>query len=168
MTGATPAGVGAIRFVSTWRLRRKGTWKFLQPPRSTGPCFNFYKIMILHFCSQKAGEESRRSQTLIPPRATGLAQQGPPHPLPPPLPHSGGGRELEALIPGHLFPRGCPCFSSGNPWTAFGNFFPLTFPSTQPKECLTFPFNRPWKYFHISTCCLLHSYLFISSYFIAF
>lgn len=29
-------------------------------------------LLLLHFCPQKAGQESRKSQTLIPPRTTGI------------------------------------------------------------------------------------------------
>ena len=112
------------------------------------------QTVLLHFCFQKAGQESRRSQTFIPPRATGIKllwpRKGPicnspilrlrfqltncPEDV---LRWQGSPQTTSSL-------GGCSCLSSKDFWVAIGfttnrNFLPLTFPSTRLKECLTFP-----------------------------
>ena len=119
-----------------------------------GSCFSFMQTVLLHFCFQKAGQESRRSETFIPPRATGIKllwpRKGPicnfpilrlrfqltncPEDV---LRWQGSPQTTSSL-------GGCSCLSSKDFWVAIGfttnrNFLPLTFPSTRLKECLTFP-----------------------------
>ena len=57
----------------TWRLRRTGTWDFFSCKAAQGLALVVTEVvLLLHLCFQRAGQESKRSQTLFSPRATGI------------------------------------------------------------------------------------------------